>query len=269
MGYYIPIDQYIDGLSSLVDHASNKLLYHELSGIFELCTKRDGKIEATFINSIWRKYLKTANRTKLLDLGCGVGRICKHLSNNQQLDITGMDISLDQINSAKKQCPNLRFINQDIREIQINDHFNIAICMWSTLNYLSTSADIINFGSSLHKHLKKNGILLIDLPNHNIFSEKPHFEFYKNEYFQVSIWIQKRIIGNLVEGLYLYKINNKINGEDTLFCDQEIHRVYKPDEIEIQLNKWFELRTIYGNYDLSQNFDKDVSDRAILCMQSK
>jgi hypothetical protein len=141
--------------------------------------------------------------------------------------------------------------------------------MWSTFNYLSTEPDVWHFGVSIHDHLKSNGLLVIDLPNHNRFSGKVHCESYENEYFLVTIWIQKRIVGNMCEGLYQYKIIDKKKGEDIILSDQELHRIYFPNEVEQRLKQWFDLRVVYGDYDLKTKYDKLNSDRAILCLVNK
>jgi 2-polyprenyl-3-methyl-5-hydroxy-6-metoxy-1,4-benzoquinol methylase len=267
--YYVPIDQFIDGTQSLVEHASQKLLYHELSTIFELCTRRRGEIEATFVVELSRRYFGENSNLKILDLGCGVGRISKYLARNPGVNITGIDISSDLIAIASQQCQSCYFEKQDIRNIFLKEKFDVAICMWSTFNYLSTESDIYQFGQSVSSHLKSNGILIIDLPNHLSFPIEPYYETNENENFHVTIWIQKRVVGTICEGLYKYKIVNKKNGNCVLLSDQELHRIYSPIEVEQKLKQWFTLQAVYGNYSLMAEYDESSADRAILCFVNK
>jgi len=154
-----------------------------------------------------------------------------------------------------------------MRYLSLNGSFKSAICMWSTFNYLSTKKDINKFGESVFNHLTNNGLLIIDMPNHNEIKTEPYSEYQENIRYKININIHKRIVGKLCEALYQYIIFDKIENKKYLFCDQELHCVYKPNDVEKGLSKWFKLIGIYGDYNLQEKFIPNYSDRIILCLK--
>lgn len=62
-----------------------------------------------------QKYLKS-RKISIIDLGCGVGFGCRTLSRLKNVEVTGVDISADAIEYAKKnyQAPNINYFQVDL-----------------------------------------------------------------------------------------------------------------------------------------------------------
>jgi len=67
---------------------------------------------------------------KILDLGCGTGRHSVELAK-RGYNITGVDLSASQLNRAKKKAKEsgvaVRFIQEDARELNFTDEFDLVI----------------------------------------------------------------------------------------------------------------------------------------------
>jgi ubiquinone/menaquinone biosynthesis C-methylase UbiE len=96
-------------------------------------------------------YLKKGS--KILDLGCGTGRITQYYSD-KGFDVTGIDLSDEMIGYAKRNHPQIDFICKDMRSI----------------NYPKESIDAISFSYSLF-HLNKKDVPLILEKSHYISKE--------------------------------------------------------------------------------------------------
>lgn len=69
--------------------------------------------------------------TRVLDLGCGSGRVVKHLITQgiRPKNIVGADISPEMLAIAQKNVPDVRFIEADISEgIATNETFDLVTC---------------------------------------------------------------------------------------------------------------------------------------------
>jgi len=265
MVYYIEPEEFLRKNRSLIDHARLKLLYNELSSIYELVIFRDTTCEVSFLHEIIRSFKPDA--TSILDVGCGVGRHAKLLSEKYGYSVTGIDISEKMVELANSQCPECKFMKMDMREIKMNNVFDVVICMWSTFNYLSTSEDVKKFFLTVHGCLKRSGMLIIDAKNHKNKGERFRIREARNEFYKVKVFEYKRIIGNLCEGIYYYVIRNLKSGEYTIALDQELHRVYALDEITKMATPLFTIAKVFGDYDHNAKYDPRKSRRIILVLR--
>ncbi|MFC1842884.1 class I SAM-dependent methyltransferase [Candidatus Dependentiae bacterium] len=105
---------------------------------------------------------------KILDVGCGYGRITIPLAKIGYL-IEGIDISPNLLEEAKKQARRedikIAFKIGDMCNLPYKDEsFDVVICMWSSFSYMLTKQDQIEAINQMYRVLTKNGILIIDLP---------------------------------------------------------------------------------------------------------
>ena len=102
---------------------------------------------------------------RILELGCGNGRICIYMAN-KGFDMTGIDISplyiSDAIKKMQKHKVKVNFINGDIRHLRryIKQRFDVIPSIWTSLGYYDKKTDQKILSDS-YKLLKKKGLLLI------------------------------------------------------------------------------------------------------------
>ena len=109
------------------------------------------------------KYLKSLKRPlKILEVGCGNGWLSAYLTNIPNVNITGIDVNLQELDQAKKlfaSKTNLRFINASIEDLKSGMAYDI-ILFASSIQYFSSIQNTLN--QSLQK-LNENGeIHIID-----------------------------------------------------------------------------------------------------------
>lgn len=110
---------------------------------------------------------------KILDIGCATGEITFYLKNT---DYTGVDIDKGNIEQMKKK--GLKIIEADLSRnaLKVKNQFDI-ILMLDILEHLVNPGAVIYNAKAL---CKKNGYLLISLPNDYNFFNKVRFLLNKN-----------------------------------------------------------------------------------------
>ena len=110
----------------------------------------------------WGKYLPTNLESIILDIGCGSGEFLIFLSDFGYINLEGIDISLDQIESAKIHGLKNVFVADAIPFLkQTEKKFDIVFSI-ATLHYVK---DIKNGISSLFKRVDEKGFLIFNYPN--------------------------------------------------------------------------------------------------------
>lgn len=100
----------------------------------------------------------------VLDLMCGYGRHAIAFAR-KGISVTAVDNLGDyiaEINEVteKEQLP-LRVFQEDVINYQIEDDFDLAICMGNSLNFFNAT-DTVKLLTNISAHLKKGGHLLIN-----------------------------------------------------------------------------------------------------------
>jgi S-adenosylmethionine-diacylgycerolhomoserine-N-methlytransferase len=95
----------------------------------------------------------------LLEIGCGTGYLLKKLSKLSDLELTGIDLSLDMLNKAKeKNLDNVRFIESNMMDFDTEEKFDIIL-----LSYVFTLdlRSVTNQLNKIKRLLKPDGSLFI------------------------------------------------------------------------------------------------------------
>ena len=123
---------------------------------------KDYSEEVDFLKKIFNKFGKKPVR--ILNLGCGTGAHDKDLVN-ENYQVTGMDLSEEMIEIAKDKVPDAEFVVGDISNFNLNDKFDVIICMFSVLGYLTENEQLEGFFDCCKKHLNPEGLLILDVWN--------------------------------------------------------------------------------------------------------
>ena len=107
----------------------------------------------------------------ILELGCGTGRVLVPLAEAGHT-ITGIDISPALLAVARGKTRNtqwtsrITFVEADLRTFDLpQKDFAFAFCTSNTLMHLPTREEQLTVLCNAHRHLRSEGLLLIDLFN--------------------------------------------------------------------------------------------------------
>jgi SAM-dependent methyltransferase len=97
----------------------------------------------------------------LLELGCGTGSVLAGLP--ESLTLTGLDRSPRMLEIARSRLPSTRLMEGDITSFELDDHFDVLICVFDTINHLPEFASWTALFDRAYRHLNPGGIFLFDL----------------------------------------------------------------------------------------------------------
>jgi SAM-dependent methyltransferase len=180
-------------------------------------------------------------KAKILDLGCGTGILEMYLPKDY--NIFGLDNSKDMLKIAKrKKLKNAKFVLADIRNFDLKEKFDIAVCINDTLNHLTSSKDLKSFFANVAKHLNKGGVFIFDFNTTNFIKNlqkenEANWIVVESKDKKKMLFYKKFRRGKLVVWRFIYFYKN--NSNKLCFKEEEIfERVYDLKQIEKLMEKF-------------------------------
>lgn len=134
-------------------------MFTDSSDLYDLIYSfKDYEKESSDIISIIEKKLPACKT--ILDVGCGTSEHHKYLSKHFSID--GIDLNEKFIEISKQK--NLSGTYQIANMVQFDTHkqYDAILCLFSSIGYLQTTNEILSALKCFNKHLKPNGLLIVE-----------------------------------------------------------------------------------------------------------
>ncbi len=102
---------------------------------------------------------------KILDIACGTG-VPTLILADRGYELVGVDLSEEMLAIAQMKLrgnEKVRFFKQDMRNLNLDETFDAAICLFDSLNNLLTEDDLLRAFQSAKRHIKAGGVYIFDL----------------------------------------------------------------------------------------------------------
>lgn len=143
--------------------------------------------------SNWRELSETesfllnryvTSKSKIIDLGCGTGRIVK-IFNPEVRNYIGIDCSNQMIHAAKELNPNHKFICDDFLNVPFEkETFDVVLLMNNVVDMLNPYERRISLFKLCRKLLNKNGILIY---SSHLLSNSTASGYYSEDYHGANV----------------------------------------------------------------------------------
>jgi SAM-dependent methyltransferase len=122
--------------------------------------------ECDLLEQVFRDYGDGTIKS-VLDLGCGTGNHALKLYE-RGYEVIGVDSSAAMLAQARGKIRNLdgnrllSFKEGDIRNLNLDRQFDIAVAMFAVIGYQLENADVLAMLKSARRHLRTGGLLIFD-----------------------------------------------------------------------------------------------------------
>ena len=138
-----------------------------------------------------KKLLKPFEGKIILDAGCGDGRFCYEMKN-EDVKIVGVDFSLRAIGFAKAFNPDVEFFTQDLKNITLPYEFD-AVVLIEILEHLAPEDAALAL-KNLAGAMKANGKLIVTVPSVNLPLISKHYRHFSEETLKETLQNYFKII---------------------------------------------------------------------------
>ena len=185
-------------------------------------------------------------RPAALDLACGAGRHAITLAQHG-FDVTAVDLSTTLLKYARSEAEaeavDIRFIQSDMRDVEFDGEFDLAVQLFTSFGYFDSPADDLLVLQHVRRSLRDGGYYALDLLNEQQLRSAlvPASVRYLDD---VAIHEERRF----VEDRVVKRITIPMEGGALEF--NESVRLYSPERIERMLRDCgFVPEAWFGDYD--------------------
>ncbi|MFC4653072.1 class I SAM-dependent DNA methyltransferase [Lactococcus nasutitermitis] len=145
-------------------------------------------------DSLYEKWLDFSERHfparthKVLELACGTGILSQKFVA-KHYDVTGVDLSKEMMDLAKKRVTNAEFEQCDMRELRYQSEFDAVTCYSDSLCYLTDLSEVKKTFDGVHRALRQGGIFIFDV--HSTYQTDalfPGFAYHDNAEDFAFVW---------------------------------------------------------------------------------
>ena len=116
----------------------------------------------------YKRWLPKNKEANILELCCGTGRLTIPIAKDGY-QVTGVDITPSMLQQAKTKAKNeglkIKFIEADIRTLHLPEKYDLIFIPFNSIHHLYTNQSLFQAFSAVKKHLKNNGLFLLDCFN--------------------------------------------------------------------------------------------------------
>ena len=132
--------------------------YDSFAAFYDAVNGEPTELIATLLGAFDRYRPDARN---VLELGCGTGAVLAGLGSGYSL--TGIDLSSRMLERAQRRCPEARLLEADITRFELDETFDAVICVFDTLNHVTSLEGWETVVSKVAQHLRDGGLFLFDL----------------------------------------------------------------------------------------------------------
>jgi ubiquinone/menaquinone biosynthesis C-methylase UbiE len=226
----------------------------------------------------WKFYYNYAEKIggPILDVACGTGRFTIPFAEHG-FDITGVDLTQEMLEKAKKKAKNLgvdaNFIHADARNFNLGRKFSFVFTTGNSFQHFLDRESVDGLLRTIYNHLDENGLFVFETRNPVLtkLAEDPTIEK------DVGSWVDEE--GYFCNSTYRRSYDHKNQLEYYVFTDRRwkeesdisettqpfVLRYFFPQELESVLYyNGFILEEMYGNFNQS-TFQADSPLMVCVC----
>jgi 2-polyprenyl-3-methyl-5-hydroxy-6-metoxy-1,4-benzoquinol methylase len=217
----------------------------------------------------------------ILDVGCGVGPLLKHLTKFSQVNVYGVDISEKAVKAARRVGYNAFRCNVETEKLPFNANFFDIIVVNNVLEHLNEPDKSLR---EIHRTMKENGKFILCVPNVShptswfmqIFLDLPpmasarYRSVHVRDYTPRILKCVLKLNGfkpKQIKGTYIYPFSNvigrrlahlfpRLSAEVILICEKGVIPNLKLDDIYLNVNELLHICETCEKKNLSKKWEK-------------
>lgn len=139
---------------------NRQLFYKQLAKYYDLVyAKKNYEGEAKFVRDLILRYKKSKGKD-LLEAACGTGRYLQYFQ--RWFNCLGVDKNPMMLKISRLNAPKVPVKQTDMITLNLNKKFDVILCLFSSIGYVKTYANLEKTIRNFARHLKPGGVVIIE-----------------------------------------------------------------------------------------------------------
>lgn len=134
-------------------------LYSDLAYLYDALYQTFIDYDAEF--AIYENLIQPQQAKSVLEIGCGSGHLARRFVA-AGYDYTGVDLSPQMLELARKRCPQAQYELADMRTLRLERTYDAVLITARSLSYILTNAEVLGTFQQVKNHLSPTGTLHFD-----------------------------------------------------------------------------------------------------------
>ena len=204
--------------------------------------------------------LNNVKEKLIFDLACGTG-VCLQLWSDKGHQVIGLDRSFSMLQACREKLSKNDYallINGDMRNFHLGRKMPVITCLYDSLNYLLTEADLLRCFRRVHEALRGDGLFVFDMNTvHSLRDEWGNNTFQRRDEGLFSIW-SNSFNPNLNVSSLSITLHVRRNGQEMVFGEFHQERGYPLSVIEDLLEEAGFTCSLYRHLTFSPATEDDL-----------
>ena len=135
-------------------------LYNQLSEYTDASYRRTKNYQRE-VDFILRRFGNVPGRRILIDVACGSGGHAELLSK-AGFEVYAVDLNTSMLRLLKKNLPDAKVFKQDMKQLHVPVQADVLLCMYNSINYNYSHAELSNTLQRFYDNLKPGGVVIFD-----------------------------------------------------------------------------------------------------------
>lgn len=239
------------------------MAYQQMASLYdELMTHAPYDEWVDFTEQIFKESGKSMK--KIADLGCGTGEITTKLAS-KGYEMIGVDYSQDMLTYAENKANNknldIKWLHQDIKELEGLNELDAAISYCDVLNYITEPEQLQLTFDHVYKSLKVGGLFLFDVHGIDYIMDNYINQTFADVTDEASyVWFctPGEAVGEMYHDLTFFYLND---GKYERFDEQHHQRTFQSEfYINLLISSGFENVKVYADFSVvPHNTDENAA----------
>ena len=212
---------------------------------------------ATYIHALFAR--SAPNTIRVVDLACGTGNVSFAL-HRLGYEVTGVDRSAAMLQVAREKAADtgVEFVQRDLRQLAGLGPFDAATCLYDSINYLLTPADIDTALRGAQAIVQPGGLFVFD-----ICTERNSLRYFRNMRDSEQgpgFSYERHSIYDPVKRLQSNHFRIRCDGSDVALEETHVQRIYPVAAVaaQVEASAW-ELLAVCDGFTFDEGSEE--SDR--------